>query len=80
MTIRYDIGTPRKDGKMRISLILTVGNTKKRIHTDLFAHKTDLTRQGKLRNDTSLYEKVTDAIRQKEREFGSLALRQHAGT
>lgn len=72
MTINYSIGTPRKDGRMRISLILNIGKTKKRIHTDIIVSKSDINRQGKLKNDSPAYNKVKNAIAKKEREFGSL--------
>lgn len=72
MTIKYEIGTPRKDRLMRISLIMNVGTTKKRIHTDLFVNKSDLTRTGKIRPDAPIYNKVIELIRITEREFAAL--------
>lgn len=70
MTVNYDIGKPRRDKRMRISLIVTSGNTKKRIHTDLLATKGDLNRQGRLQKDSPLYYKVRDMIAEVERKMG----------
>ena len=72
MTVNYEIGKPREDKRMRITLLLCVGKTKKRIKTDLFAYRTDLNRKGKLRNDTPLYGNLTKKIRAVESEYENL--------
>ena len=72
MTINYEIGKPRQDKKMRITFMLCIGKTKKRIKTDLFVTSSDLNRKGKIRNDSPIYKKVIDGIRSLESEYASL--------
>lgn len=72
MTVNYEIGKPRADKRRRITLLLCVGKTKKRIKTELLADSTDLNRKGKIRNDSPLYNKVQKRIRQIEGEYSTL--------
>ena len=72
MTVNYEIGRPRRDGRMRVTLILCIGSTKKRIGTDLLASRTDLNRKGKLRNDSPIYNKVRERMYRVEREYSAL--------
>ena len=72
MTVNYEIGRQRADKRMRITILLCVGRSKKRIKTDLFATPSSLNRKGKLRNDTPLYAKVRELMDRTEREYISL--------
>jgi len=72
MTVNYEIGKPRADRRRRITLLLCVGKTKKRIKTELLADSTDLNRKGKIRNDSPLYDKIQKRIRQIESEYTTL--------
>lgn len=72
MTVNYEIGKPRADRRRRITLLLCVGKTKKRIKTELLADSTDLNRKGKIRNDSPLYNKVQKKIHQLEGEYATL--------
>ena len=72
MTVNYEIGRPREDKRMRITLLLCVGKTKKRIKTDLLASATDLNKKGKVRKDSPLYGKILDKARQVEKEYSNL--------
>ena len=42
MTVNYEIGKPRNDRRMRITLLLCIGKTKKRVKTDLSCTQADL--------------------------------------
>lgn len=72
MTVNYEIGKPRQDGKMRITILVCIGNTKKRIKTELFASSADLNRKGKLRNDSPIYNKVRLFSMDIEKEYAKL--------
>ena len=72
MTVNYEIGKPRQDKRMRISIILSIGHSRKRIHTDLLATKDDLTRNGKLLKNSPIYIKVREKIRKIEEDYDSL--------
>lgn len=74
MTINYEIGKQRADKRKRITLLLCIGKTKKRIRTELFATPTDINRSGKLRNDTLIFKKVREHMRAIEEEYASLDL------
>lgn len=72
MTVNYEIGKVRKDKKMRITIILCVGNTKKRIKTGFFVTQADLNRKGKVRNDSPVYKKIREAAFKVEKEYSAL--------
>ena len=72
MTVNYEIGKPREDKRMRITLLLCIGKTKKRIKTDLLATATDINRKGKIRNDSPIYNKVRDKMYAIEKEYAAL--------
>ena len=72
MTVNYEIGKPRADRRMRVTLMLCIGKTKKRIHNDLFAVPSDLNRKGRIRNDSPLYKKVHDRMYAVESGYSSL--------
>ena len=72
MTVNYEIGKPRNDRRMRITLILCIGKTKKRIKTELFALMSDLNRKGRLKNDSPIYKKVREMMRTVESEYITL--------
>lgn len=72
MTINYEIGKPRKDRRMRITLLICIGKTKKRIGTHIFAMPSDLNRKGGLRNDSPISDKVRKAIRDIETEYSKM--------
>jgi integrase len=84
MTVNYEIGKPRADKRRRITLLLCIGKTKKRIKTELLADVTDLNRKGKIRNDSPLYNKVQKRIKQIESEYATLdtflSARQYSAT
>ena len=69
MTVNYEIGRPRQDKKMRITLLVCIGKTKKRIKTELFASQTDINRQGKLKSDSVVYSKIKSKARDIELEY-----------
>ena len=69
MTVNYEIGKPRQDGKMRVTLLVCIGDTKKRVKTELFAHQTDINRKGRLKSDSIIYNKVREHIINLEREY-----------
>jgi len=72
MTVHYEIGKPRQDKRMRISVILSIGHTRKRIHTDLLATHSDLSRDGKLLKNSPIYIKVREIIRNTEKAYEAL--------
>lgn len=72
MTVNYEIGKPRADRRMRITLLLCIGISKKRIKTDVFAVQSDLNRKGRLRNDSPVYARVLALIREVEAGYTSL--------
>lgn len=72
MTANYEIGKPRQDKKRRITILVCIGKTKKRIKTDLFATTSDLNRKGLLRTDAPIYNKVRARITEIERAYGNL--------
>ena len=72
MTVNYEIGKLRQDRRMRITLLLCIGTSKKRIKTEIFVTQADLNRKGKIRNDSPAYGKVHDKMLQIEREYGTL--------
>ena len=72
MTVNYEVGKPRKDKKMRITLMLCIGSTKKRIKTELFARQADLNRKGRIRNDSPIYNKVRESMYLVEKEYSRL--------
>ena len=72
MTVNYEIGRPREDNMRRITLLLCVGKTKKRVRTELFASTSDINRKGKLRNDSPIYKKVREKIHTLECEYAAL--------
>lgn len=69
MTANYEIGKQRQDGRMRITLLVCIGDTKKRVKTELFAHQTDINRKGKLKSDSIIYNKVRERTLSLEREY-----------
>ena len=74
MTINYEIGKPRTDGRMRVTLLLCIGSTKKRIKTDILCTQTDLNKKGKLIRGTSVYEQVKDLSWKYEKELSKMEL------
>ena len=72
MTVNYEIGKPRADKKRRITLLLCIGKTKKRIKTDILVSSSDLTRKGKVRNDCPAYKRIYDKVRKVEKEYTNL--------
>ena len=69
MTINYEIGKQREDKRMRITMLLCIGKSKKRIKTDIFVTQSDLNRKGKVRNDSPAYKSILDKKKDLEREY-----------
>ena len=72
MTVNYEIGKPRQDKRMRITIILCVGKTKKRIKTNLLATQADLNRKGKIKNDSYIYSILRERMFAIEKEYIAL--------
>ena len=72
MTITYEIGKPRQDGRMRVTILVCVGNTKKRIKTNLLCTKTDINKKGKLIKGSPIYEQIREISYKYEKEFAKL--------
>lgn len=69
MTINYEIGKQRQDGRMRITLLVCIGNTKKRIKTEIFATPTDINRKGGLKNDSMVLAKIQERVMILRKEY-----------
>lgn len=72
MTINYEIGKPRRDGQMRVSLMIFNKGTKKRVATDILLSKSDLTRKGQLSKSSPKAFLVQKAVRDLELKCGRL--------
>ena len=70
MTINYEIGKPRRDGQMRVSLMIFNKGTKKRVATDILLSKSDLTRKGQLSKSSPKAFLVQKAVRDLELQCG----------
>lgn len=72
MTVNYEICRPRRDGLMRVSLVIFSKGTKKRVSTDILLDKSDLTRKGLLSKSSPKAFLVQKAVRDLELRCGKL--------
>lgn len=74
MTVNYEIGKPRKDGRMRVTLVIFNKGSRKRVATDIFLSQSDLNRKGQLSKNSPKAFSVQKAVRDLEMKCGKLDL------